>query len=65
MTKIKNKAKHSAKNALLRKIVKTKAKNPTGASPLKAFDSGLGKTPLTTPNLTGGAGSNLGTNRVF
>ena len=53
----------SKKKALLKKIIKGKSKK--GASPLKGLDGGLGKVPLTTPNLTGGAGSNLGKNGIF
>ena len=53
------------KKALLKKIVKGKSKNHQGISPIKGLDGGLGKVPLTTPDLTGGAGSNLGTRGVF
>lgn len=61
MKTTKDKAK---KKALLKKIVKSKSKNPKGTSPIK-MDGGLGKVPLTSPDLTGGAGSNLGKNGVF
>jgi hypothetical protein len=54
----------SKKKALLKKIIKGKSKNPKGKSPFK-MDGGLGKVPLTTPNLTGGSGSNLGKNGIF
>ena len=56
--------KQTAKKALLKKMLKGKGKR-RGASPLKGMDNGLGKVPLTTPDLTGGAGSNLGVNGIF
>ena len=51
----------SSKKALLKKIIKGKK---TGKSPIK-MDGGLGNSPLSGSNVTGGGGSNLGVNGVF
>jgi len=60
--------KQSAKKALLKSILKGKSipKSPTGASPTK-LGNGLGNLPLSPSGsqITGGAGSNLGTNGIF
>lgn len=56
---IKNK-KHSAKKALLKKIIGGKVAKD-GASPIK-MDGGLGSSPL---NPGSGGGANLGKNGIF
>jgi hypothetical protein len=53
-------AKHAAKKAMLKKIVKGKK----GASPFP-LDNSLGKTPLAETTIGSGGGSNLGTNGIF
>ena len=56
------------KKALLKKIIKGKkvGKSPMGASPLPT-SGGLGNVPLAPSGdaITGGGGSNLGTNGIF
>ena len=58
----------SAKKALLKKIIKGKkvGKAQTGASPLP-MSNGLGAMPAIPSGdaITGGGGSNLGTNGIF